>query len=268
MFDTPFPIFCRGHSGGRLLCELYQRNEVQMGDVSPEKRDTGFFSADNPYLRQIIMNAFQYERAGPESQNAYQELMRSCIEEFRRTQHIDVNRPYGWKHGISLFCMVAFLDAFPAARAIHLIRDGRDVMLSRLNARIENLADPLNRLAVFGDPEMDNFQGQPLNPETVRQHRNALEMQHWVTAVEFGLQGRDYPQQYLEVKYEAFCQSPVETAEYIFDFLGLPLRAETRQWIAQAVYHGRVGKWRTLSDAELALPLKIGGPLLAKLGYL
>lgn len=268
MYDTPFPIFCRGHSSGRLLCELYERNKIQMGDTSPEKKDTGFFSADNPYLREIILNAFKYLKENNDFKKHYQHLMRSCIDEFRKTQHIETNKPYGWKHGISLFSMIVFLETFPKAKVIHLIRDGRDVMLSRLNARIENLADPLNRLAVFGDSEVNSFEGHPLNLETIQNYRNALEMQHWVTAVEFGLQGRNYPQQYLEIKYETLCQSPVETAEQIFDFLDLPLLADSKQWIAQAIYHGRIGKWLTLSESELALPLKIGTPLLTKLGYL
>ncbi len=268
MFDSPYPIFCRGHSGGRLLCELFIRNGIQMGIVSPEKKDTEFFSANNPELREIILNAYEYLNATIEVKQKYKALMRRCLTEFHSTQIIEKQQAFGWKHGISLFSMITLLEAFPNAKVVHLIRDGRDVMLSRLNARIENLADPLNRLAVFGDATAESFENSPLSPAVVNQYRNALEMQHWVTAVEFGLRGRNYPTQYLEIKYEDFCACPIETASYIFNFLELPFSSNVKAWLLQAVYQGRIGKWRELSDDELQLPLKIGEPLLRKLGYL
>jgi len=264
----PYPIFCRGHSGGRLLCELFIRNNIRMGEVSPEKKDTSFFSADNPQLREIILNAHSYLNATDEVKQHYQNMMRHCVTEFYNTQLPEKSVIFGWKHGISLFSMIVLLDTFPDAKVIHLIRDGRDVMLSRLNARIENLSDPLNRVAVFGDATTKSFAGHPLNDETIKNYRNALEMQHWVTAVEFGLLGRNYSNQYFEVKYEEFCNRPLEIAHQIFDFLELPFLSDAETWLSQAVYQGRIGKWKDLSATELELPLQIGTPLLTKLGYL
>ncbi len=268
MYNAPYPIFCRGHSGGRLLCELFIRNDIQMGNISPEKRDTTFFSADNSQLREIILNAYSYLNATTEIKQHYQDVMQNCVSEFYNTQIPEKQKKYGWKHGISLFSMIVLLETFPNSRVVHLIRDGRDVMLSRLNARIENLADPLNRLAVFCDPNIESFAGLPLNEETVKNYRNALEIQHWVTAVEFGLQGRNYPTQYLEIKYEELCDHPIEIAQQIFNFLEIPFLESAKVWLSQAVYHGRIGKWKNLSDTELQLPLKIATPLLRKLGYL
>ena len=34
------PIFCRGHSGGRIVCEAFIRNGVDMGRVAPDRKDT------------------------------------------------------------------------------------------------------------------------------------------------------------------------------------------------------------------------------------
>jgi len=268
MNNTPHPIFCRGHSGGRLLCELFIRNNIPMGEVSPEKKDTSFFSADNPQLRQIILNAYTYLTSTDDTKQHYQNIMRECVTTFYHAQIPEKSKIFGWKHGISLFSMIMLLEAFPRAKVIHLIRDGRDVMLSRLNARIENLADPLNRLAVFGDAAIQSFEGLPLNETTVANYRNALEIQHWVTAVEFGLQGRNYPKQYLEIKYEELCDHPIEIAQQIFNFLEVPFQDSAKTWLSQAVYQGRIGKWKELSATELELPLKIATPLLKKLGYL
>lgn len=263
-----FPIFCRGHSGGRLLCETFQRNGIQMGAVSEERRDTLFFSADQPLLREIILNAFVYPHVNIQSKEYYQSLMKQCVQEFVATDGIDLSQPFGWKHGISLFSIQVFLDAFPTAKVIHLIRDGRDVMLSRLNARIGNLHDPLNRLVVFGHADIDNYEGQLLNNATIEKYRNELEMWHWVTAVNYALAGRNYPTQYLEIKYEDLCHQPVETCEKIFSFLNLPLRDSTTAWLQQQVYTHRISKWHTLHDDELIRIHTICSDLLNKLGYI
>ena len=263
-----YPIFCRGHSGGRLLCEAFQRNGIQMGTVSEERKDTLFFSADQPQLHQIILNAFSYPHVNIQSKKYYQDLMRQCVQTFIDIDNIDPTQPFGWKHGISLFCMPVLLDTFPSTKVIHLIRDGRDVMLSRLNARIENLHDPLNRLVTFGDTEIEQYAGQPLNANTITTYRNELEMWHWATVVSYGLLGRNYPTQYLEIKYEELCQFPLETCEKIFTFLELPLQDSVKTWLWQAVYTHRISKWQELPTKELERIYAIGGDLLAKLGYL
>lgn len=263
----PYPIFCRGHSGGRILCEAFIRNGIDMGHVAPDRKDTEFFSIRNPLVNEIILNAYRYIAATPEQKRNLQQLMQRCLHEYI-AQEINAE-PFGWKMGMTVFMMPVVLDAFPQARVIHLIRDGRDVMLSRLEARFGgyNLFSPLNQLIVFGQTGVTHFAGQPLTPETIAAHRNELEMFHWVTAVNYGLQGRQYPDRYLEVKYEALCQDPVATCATIFDFLQQPFLSETKTWLTQAVHGIRIGKWRSLSPAELEKPLSIGEELLEKLGY-
>jgi len=263
-----FPILGRGHSGGRILCEVFRQNQIQMGRVSQEQKDTIFFSANQPLLRKVILNAFFYSNASLLEQQQYQEIMRACMKEYIEEDRIDITKPFGWKHGISLFSFPVVLDAFPSSKIIHLIRDGRDVMLSRLNARIENLHDPVNRLAVFGDIRIESYEGQPLTADIIKRYRNELEMWHWVTAVQYLLQGRKYPDRYLEVKYEELCQAPIETCANIFSFLGLPFYQQTQIWISQNIHRNRIGKWRDLSDKEMAKPIAIGKDLLMVLGYL
>ena len=116
-------------------------------------------------------------------------------------------RPFGWNMGYSLFMMPMVLDAFPSARVVHLIRDGRDAMLSCLNARMD-FRSLLDRLVVFGDADVAAWQGAPLTADTVAAYRNELKMLHWMTAVTFGLRGRAYGERYLEVRYEDICTDP------------------------------------------------------------
>jgi hypothetical protein len=263
----PYPIFCRGHSGGRLVAEAFIRNGISLGQVAADRKDTESFRIANPLLHEIVMNAYHYLQANTSQRHDYQNLMKRCVTEYRNAE-IPSSGPFGWKMGISLFTMLVVLDAFPTTKVIHLIRDGRDVMLSRLEARFAHLTDPINRLVVFGDANVDNFEGHPLTPETVATYRNELEMLHWVTAVSYGLQGRDYPARYLEVKYEAICQNPLAVFEKIFDFIEVPFLNSTKDWLTQTVYPTKIAKWKSLSAEQLNKPLEIGGDLLKKLDYL
>lgn len=241
--QCPYPIFCRGHSDGRLLCEAFIRNGINMGHVTPDHKDTSFFSMNNPVIRKIVLFAYQYNHAPSSQRRYYQELMRQCIEDYWKSE-IQTDGPFGWKMGL--------------------------VMLARLDARIgvEQLSDPANRLMVFGDPHIDTFAGHSLTAETIRQYRNELEMQHWVTAVQYGLQGRAYPERYLEVRYEQICHAPLAEFQNIFLFLGVPFLDETKAWLKSTVRVDRIGKWTQLAQYDINNALHIGSALLNELGYL
>ena len=172
------------------MCEAFIRNAIEMGDVSPERKDTTWFADSNPKVHRLVMNSLRYPTLPPAERAGWQERTRECIGDYARSQ-IRGPGPFGWKMGFSLFMMPMVLDAFPSARVVHLIRDGRDVMLSRLNARMD-FRSALNRLVVFGDVDVTAWRGAPLTADTVAAYRDALEMLHWVTAVSFGLRGRAY----------------------------------------------------------------------------
>jgi len=267
IMQGPYPIFCRGHSGGRLVCEAFIRNGIDMGHVAPDRKDTESFAITNPLIYELILNAYTYWEADDEQQQYSQNLIKQCINQYIEAEIQQPDKPFGWKMGISLFTMPMVLDAFPNAKVIHLIRDGRDVMLSRLEARFAHMSDPVNRLVVFGKANVDHFQGHPLTPETVATYRNELEMLHWLTAVKYGLKGRAYTGRYLEIKYEEICQNPIPVFEQLFDFIGVKFLTTTQAWLQQTVYHTRMAKWKTLPAEQLKNPLEIAGSLLKELGY-
>ena len=266
---APIPILCRGHSGGRLVCEAFIHNGIHMGKVSKERKDTEFFSIRrNQDVQEIILHAYQYQNGDGLLRARMQELMKQLVNHFLATE-VRRSGPLGWKIDPMVFTMPVVLDAFPLAKVVHVIRDGRDVMLSRLGARFnpKHFAQPVNRLMIFGDETVDSFYGEPLTPETVEKYRNELEMKHWVTSVEYGLRGRTYGDRYLEVKYEHICADPLNTFEKIFAFIGVPFQLKTREWLKTAVTESRIAKWKTLSQEALVRPMQIGGKLLEALRY-
>jgi len=241
----PYPIFCRGHSGGRLLCEVFIRNGIEMGYHKDERNDTKYFSVKNTIIREIVMNSMHYYSSSNEQKQYFQNLMKQCVDQFIKQQvqrWFSPKRPFGWKMGTTLFTMPVVLDTFPDAKVIHLIRDGRDVMLSRNNSRFKNINDPLNKLVIFGNALTDNYEGHALTPETINTYRNELEMLYWVTAVSYGIKGRKYDDRYLEVKYEDICTDPLQTIQKIFDFLEIPFLKSTQRWIKENAHSNRIGK--------------------------
>ena len=263
----PFPIFCRGHSGGRLLCEAFMQNGFWMGLTQGKTRDALEFSQRQPEVQYLVHEAFRYPEMPEREKQQVQQRLRGLVELSKNNCPApDSYIAYGWKRAITTFTVQIFLDAYPEGKAIHLIRDGRDAMLSRLNRRMSGLDNALNRLVVFGDENAAEFQGRPLTKKTIKALRNEIEMQHWVTAVRFGMRGRMYDGRYMEVLYEDLCSRPAETLGRVFEFLEVPYRPQAREWIIANASAGRMGKWKQNGD-EFKDAIAIGAPLLKELGY-
>lgn len=264
----PYPIICRGHSGSRLLCEAFRQNRMWMGVSDNEQRDANEFDQKNPVVRYLVQGGFRYAEASEPAKLELQRLMIGIVEECRGNCPDPADRvAFGWKRAITTFTCEIFLDAYPEAKTVHLIRDGRDVMLSRLQSRMRKLADPFNKLVVFGDASVSEYRGEPLTQAVIEEYRNEIEMHHWVTAVSFGLKAAKYPDRYLEVRYEDLCARPEETMATVFDFLDVPFLEEARSWVKGNVSVQSIGKWKG-REAELEDAIRIGEPLLKRIGYI
>jgi len=263
----PFTIIFRGHSGSRLLCEAFLQNDFWMGLCETKTRDAREFGYRNHEVRRLIKAAFLYPEASPAEKARLQKRMRNLVQNSKNFCPNPASKiAYGWKQAITTFTIQIFLDAYPHAKAIHLIRDGRDVMLSRLG-RISKMDDPLVRLMVFGDANVTEYRGKPLTPEVVEEYRNEIELRHWVTVVRFGMRGRMYANQYMEVRYEELCHRPVETLGRVFEFLEVPFYQKTKEWVLSESSNQRIGKWKDYQQQSIEA-VKIGEPLLQELGYL
>ncbi len=264
----PFTIICRNHSGSRLLCEAFLQNSFWMGRCENKQRDAQEFSLKKPEVRHLIEEAFRYSELSETQKEELQETMRRLVQNCRNHCPDPESRvAYGWKRIITTFAVEIFLDAFPDGKVIHLIRDGRDVMLSRAKNKVGHLDDPFNRLLVFGDASVSEYQGRPLTEAVIEEFRNQLEMQFWVSMVRFGMKGRVYKNQYMEVSYEELCRSPAETLNAVFEFLNVPFQPRAKDWITRNASIERIGKWKQCPGDELAGGIRLGEALLVELGY-
>jgi Sulfotransferase family len=163
------------------------------------------------------------------------------------------------------FVVGAIRRAFPEARVIHAVRDGRDVVasLQELGWLRAGVAAVDDVGAAFGSGPRAWVEPRRADEfvTTSDARRAAWAWRRYVTAARAG--GDDV----LEVRYERTVASPSAVAEEIAEFLDVP--AEPLAAAFGAVSGASVGRYaRDLSDEEMADVLAEAGDLLGELGYL
>ena len=85
IMQGPYPIFCRGHSGGRLVCDAFIRNGVDMGHVALGRKDTESFAITNPIIYEMILNAYAYWEANDKQRQSDQNVMNEVDRLLRKS---------------------------------------------------------------------------------------------------------------------------------------------------------------------------------------
>jgi Sulfotransferase family len=163
------------------------------------------------------------------------------------------------------FALGAALAAYPQATAVHVLRDGRDVVCSLLErgwlragrAGDDDARQPYGAHARFWvEPERrEEF-------ASVSEARRAA----WVWRRYASVARAAAPQRTVELRYEALVESPRAEADRIAE----ALEAEPQPlWRAFAEVHGSsLGRWRRgLTSEQLADVEAEAGDLLRELGY-
>lgn len=151
------------------------------------------------------------------------------------------------------------LEAFPQARFVSLVRDGRDVALS------------LSKVDWWADGRVWFYGGTPR--QWAAEGRNPWELcaRNWVEeldAVETGL-GHVPSEQVLAVRYEDVVAAPHRQLRRIAEFAGLAPSIEWDRGLDRMSFPSEGERWRKAFDAEtLALVEAVQGTHLRKLGYL
>jgi hypothetical protein len=162
------------------------------------------------------------------------------------------------------YLVAGALRAYPAGTAVHVIRDGRDVVCSLLERGWlsanrgggDDANQPYGAYARFWvEPERrEEF------PQVSEARRAAWAWRRYVTAA------RAVPERTVELRYEELVADPASTADRVSAALGAvpgPLRSAF-----SAAHASSVGRWRRdLSAQQLADVEAEAGELLAELGY-
>ena len=305
--DGPFIILGRPHSGTRSLAHAFSSNGFFMGKhISPGYLDS--WDWFNFFVLPLINSSYFPNWPDMQDCEAFRRLYEKHLSLTLRSYLPEgslSSTAWGWKLSETLFLMPLIKKSFPRAKFIHLIRDGRDVVLSDngffqltskpwlkrgLREKLKKIKDFLfqkggkniNReeyrrfclnitfgrgdIKIWRDIDLADFQHIVAN-------RYLLQMQSWCYCIETARRfGQTMPEAYLEVHYEEVCREPLPQLQRIIEFLGQPIANDTQRTFNERIHTGRIGKWKTADfDARANLDFERavghGSDLLKRLGY-
>jgi len=260
-YPPPVVVFNKSHSGSRMLARFLSSAGIFMGSHLNESSD----SLDVLELVEYLVTRY-YPDYSPlwDSRNpADSDLSRLLHRVFAR--HLENYRghaPWGWKLCETTYILPVLDYCFPAARFLHLIRDGRDVAFCDHKAP----DSPFWRKIYFNVGNIRTFGGLRLTPQAYRRQSHLFNALHWVNSVSMGRAfGAMLHDRYREIRYEDLCRDFENTIRPLSEFLGLdpgklPLPTE--------VYVSSVGKYQAKPRALLDPVVRIEKPLLLALKYL
>ncbi len=264
---APVVVFCKSHSGSRLLAQMIEGAGIDMGAHQNESSD----SLDLLRLVQHLVERYYPDygalwdrEAGDPELALTAELIREVFADHLR----DSWRPgarWGWKLCESLYILPVIDFLFPEARYIHLIRDGRDVAFCD-----HTPADtPFWKKIYFNTDRMAVWRSYRLNHQDYHRRSHLFNALHWVNSVRVG---RDYGEmlrdRYLEVRYEELCGDFRSQAQRILTHIGGSSNSGVVDRLESSVYSGSIGKHRLQPRSKVREVVQIEKTLLLELGYL
>lgn len=251
---SPVVLMGRGHSGTRIFATYCSLIGVEIGErpgrTSGDPADTRFTNL----LKRIAIDTLHItstQNVPPRHARRFQ----ASVERFYRSLDVPPGNPWGWKFPETYLIAPLVLHAFPHARFIHMLRDGRDLAFKR------HLTDDVKR---------------PLG-RALLSHLNAQDLPHHLqAAVSWEHQVRRFrtfaetiaPGRLLEVRFEEMCANPFHVGEQISDFLELPTTSEARDYLQSSIDRDKIAQYRGESSEDIAEVEERIGPMLSKLGYI
>jgi hypothetical protein len=281
------PVFIIGapHSGTHLLARALKRSD----GVHLTIGQSSVLRVIYAFARRPSIHDGRGEAAASVLRDAFGQGWRitphgclDCVPECREAAGLAAGAvgPCATDRGLSIFgdaspdlayCAEALTDAFPDARIIQFIRDGRDVVscmlqdqaiLSWFKPSFANLDTEFPNPFLGVETEQDREQWPALSLAG----KSAL---RWRGAVRLAARlRRTLPaEQLITVRYETLLERPADTASAISAFVGLSLPAAALRDNALPASM-RAGTWRRALSPDQALDVeKVAGEELRRVGY-
>jgi len=288
----PVIVVGRPRSGTRVFARILRDHGVFLGaDVTEPFLDT--VSWYQRFVVPLIGSRDFPERineAGhPDVDRIVSERLRDTLD--RYSGGTSAAGPWGWKYPETLFVMPLLKRRFPGARFVHVIRDVRDVCLSRdgyfqLTGSHDDPPgwDPpaiagatvsyrdFSAAVTFGRHDVRTWQGIDLSDRVaLSRHRFLIQAQSWLTCVGQALEfGRTLGRDCLAMRYEDFCHDPLAEAARLLSFAGVEPTLAPRD--VAFVRPECSGGWRsarlTIQERrDFAEAIDLAGSLRSTLGY-
>lgn len=249
--SAPLIIGATGGSGTRVVARIARHAGYDLGrNVNSAEDALEFYSFHDRWINRFV----RAERHGGRLSDV--ELERMNLE-FQSA--LDRHRPsssqttqWGWKAPRSIYLLSFLHGQFPGLKFIHVLRDGRDMALSKNQNQLNK-----HGVAVLTWPER-LFHSKPERSLLLWERVN-------LHTAEFG--ESTLHQNYLRVRFEDLCANPVELTARIVNFLGARIDPES---IARAEISppSTLQRWRSHPPQLIAKREGLGAASLSKFGYL
>jgi LPS sulfotransferase NodH len=264
---SPVVVFCKSHSGSRLLARAIEGAGYHMGAHQNESSD----SLDLLRLVRHLVERYYPDYRPLWSHDGDQRDRASTAELIREVfaDHLqgsgNPGGRWGWKLCETGYILPVIDFLFPQARYIHLIRDGRDVAFCD-----HTPADtPFWKKVYFNTDRMEVWRRYRLNCQDYHRRSHLFNALHWVNSVRIG---RDYGamlrDRYLEVRYEELCGDFRSQVRKILAHIGVADDSAAVSRLATSVHSRSIGKYRLEPRSKVREVLQIEQALLLELGYL
>ena len=230
--DEPLLIVGMGSSGTRLLVEILEHCGIFMGGALSDnepKEPTIFYTANK------FVDKFRYEETLPADWEDVVAAKAADIAWFasevlpmRYVEAGYAGGPWGAKDPRNTFVMPLYLNEFPNCRLIHLVRDGRDVALSKITK------DWPQHLRLTDTDKLDRW-------FSVWQNH---------VAVASSYRARVPPGRFFEMRYEDLCLARAPVVKLL---AGLVNRQPSyvSSVIRAKAYRNRIGKWKAKPEESI-----------------
>ncbi len=259
-YPQPVVIFGTGGSGTRVLQVLTDHSGYYLGtrlNAAGDALDIGHFM--RRWLDRYLGNTDwigKEARGSGESPYGYPLPMAEGFAralEAHRSALGDKEASWGWKAPRTILILPFVHELFGGMKAIHLVRDGRDMAYSR------------NR------QQMRRHGPQLLEPK-YNEGRLPIRLAAFWTLVNTAAANygeRELGSNYLRMRYEDICSDPSSAVVELLDFIDSPAPRESMQRVAVEKIRPSpsIGGWRERDPAQLRTIHEIAGEALRRFGY-
>ncbi len=253
--SPPLLVLGTGGSGTRVAGELMLAAGAFLG---PERNRA---SDSRPITRFLRLHSRRYlSETGWVDARGSGLAVGPAAADLRTELHAAVERmladapdgaPWGWKNPPSIYILPLLDEAFPDARVVQFVRDGRDMAYSQNQ----------NQLEIYGDLLVPDLAGEP---DPVR----SIGLWSRVNIAALAYAREHLGDRHLVLRYEDVCADPRSGTELLLGHLELdaaePVLEQAQATIAPSATTGR---WREAPGAELKAVAEAGSAGLAEFGY-
>jgi len=248
----PLVIGATGGSGTRVVARIARHAGYDLGrNLNSAEDALEFYSFHDKWINRFV-SARSEGRVLPRSEMVEMESEFQSALDRHFPANLRAGKFWGWKAPRSIY-LLPFLHAqFPDLKFMHVLRDGRDMVLSPNQNQLRKHASAVLiwRERLFSSaPERAMLLWERVN----------------LRAAKFG--ESELRENYLQVRFEELCVKPLETTAQIVNFLGARVDPEP---IARAEISppATLQRWLKYPPHLIAKLERVGANSLRKFGYL